>query len=191
MKKICLAIILVGICCLPILKQTTHSDEVTIVDSDSDGSFFDDVSHESPEKWTNVVFYPDSDTDCEEVSWLPCADKTLTVTYNGFTLDVQTKNGLYVFDLFAFGDWDDDNVLNREDNCPSHPNPNQLDSDMNGVGNVCEPPVFKKTTGSQNEKKPQPEPKPQPDPQPNKWAHFSNEGDKLRRLIQLAGNSKS
>lgn len=36
-------------------------------------------------------------------------------------------------------DRDEDGILNRVDNCPEIVNPNQIDSDMNGLGNPCEP----------------------------------------------------
>jgi hypothetical protein len=37
-------------------------------------------------------------------------------------------------------DLDEDNVADDLDNCPNNPNPDQLDSDGDGIGNVCEPP---------------------------------------------------
>jgi len=36
-------------------------------------------------------------------------------------------------------DADDDGVLDSEDNCPGFPNDGQADSDLNGVGDACEP----------------------------------------------------
>lgn len=35
-------------------------------------------------------------------------------------------------------DYDDDGVPDGEDNCPDHSNPDQADSDGDGIGNVCE-----------------------------------------------------
>ena len=35
-------------------------------------------------------------------------------------------------------DDDNDGILNSNDNCPSDPNPNQLDFDFDGAGNVCD-----------------------------------------------------
>ncbi|MCY4297833.1 MAG: chondroitinase family polysaccharide lyase [Flavobacteriaceae bacterium] len=35
-------------------------------------------------------------------------------------------------------DEDQDGIVNSEDNCPQIPNPNQLDSDNNGIGNLCD-----------------------------------------------------
>jgi hypothetical protein len=34
-------------------------------------------------------------------------------------------------------DFDGDGVVNAEDNCPNHPNPDQADCDNDGVGDVC------------------------------------------------------
>ena len=36
-------------------------------------------------------------------------------------------------------DFDDDNVLNIDDNCPFTPNPDQIDTDDDGLGDVCDP----------------------------------------------------
>jgi hypothetical protein len=51
------------------------------------------------------------------------------------------------------GDVDGDGVLDEVDNCPDLFNPDQLDSDANGIGDACEPAVS-----------PSPEPTPTPTP---------------------------
>jgi hypothetical protein len=45
-------------------------------------------------------------------------------------------------------DSDMDGVSDGEDNCPDDPNPNQLDFDGNGTGNVCDTQVFTNVTGN-------------------------------------------
>ncbi|MDY6987068.1 MAG: thrombospondin type 3 repeat-containing protein [Thermodesulfobacteriota bacterium] len=40
----------------------------------------------------------------------------------------------------SFEDSDDDGILDYRDNCPNFPNPNQEDSDGDGVGNACSSP---------------------------------------------------
>ncbi|MBZ9730107.1 thrombospondin type 3 repeat-containing protein [Salegentibacter sp. JZCK2] len=40
--------------------------------------------------------------------------------------------------LGPFGDIDNDGILNADDNCMYTPNPDQADSDNNGIGDVCE-----------------------------------------------------
>ena len=47
-------------------------------------------------------------------------------------------------------DSDMDGVDDSSDNCPDDPNPNQLDFDDNGMGNVCDVQVFTTVTGTLN-----------------------------------------
>jgi hypothetical protein len=47
-------------------------------------------------------------------------------------------------------DSDDDGVPDSSDNCPNDPNPNQLDFDGNGIGNVCDAHVFSTVSGTLN-----------------------------------------
>jgi hypothetical protein len=47
-------------------------------------------------------------------------------------------------------DTDMDGVGDGSDNCPDIPNPNQLDYDENGTGNVCDTQVFTTVTGNLN-----------------------------------------
>jgi hypothetical protein len=44
-------------------------------------------------------------------------------------------------------DSDDDGIVDANDNCSDVPNPNQLDFDENGVGNVCDTLVFSDVSG--------------------------------------------
>lgn len=39
---------------------------------------------------------------------------------------------------FILNDSDSDNIINAEDNCPFHSNPDQADTDMDGVGDACD-----------------------------------------------------
>ena len=47
-------------------------------------------------------------------------------------------------------DTDEDGVADDDDNCPDDPNPNQLDYDDNGMGNVCDTQVFTMASGTLN-----------------------------------------
>ncbi|MFO7567490.1 MAG: hypothetical protein R6X02_32905 [Enhygromyxa sp.] len=47
-------------------------------------------------------------------------------------------------------DADGDGIPDASDNCPDDPNPNQLDFDGNGVGNVCDVQVFSTVSGTLN-----------------------------------------
>ncbi len=46
----------------------------------------------------------------------------------------------------SFNDFDGDGVLNESDNCPEQHNPNQEDSDADGIGDVCEEVIISTTT---------------------------------------------
>ena len=54
------------------------------------------------------------------------------------------KNGV---ELSVNEDWDCDGVPDAYDNCVGMPNRDQLDSDHDGIGNVCEAASIIKTTG--------------------------------------------
>jgi hypothetical protein len=48
------------------------------------------------------------------------------------------RYGVYRADFAVSIDRDGDGVLDASDNCPSYPNPNQADTDLDGRGNLCE-----------------------------------------------------
>jgi len=62
-------------------------------------------------------------------------------TGDGDTGDGDTGSGV---------DTDGDGIPDSEDNCPADPNPNQLDFDGNGIGNVCDVQMFTGVTGTLN-----------------------------------------
>jgi hypothetical protein len=49
-----------------------------------------------------------------------------------------TRQGVSKFDFAALPDTDGDGFLDVRDNCPSVPNPKQLDCNNNGIGDACE-----------------------------------------------------
>jgi len=52
--------------------------------------------------------------------------------------DVTKNPGAAGFTAGDLNDDDGDGILNRVDNCPQNPNPDQRDSDQDGVGDVCD-----------------------------------------------------
>jgi len=88
---------------------------------------------------------------------LSCGDATAAVTprtvkivYNGDEQDDPDNPGETITELLTASgtfnldcsppevDTDDDGVPDNADNCPNTPNPDQLDSDGNGIGDACE-----------------------------------------------------
>ncbi len=67
--------------------------------------------------------------------WFDSSNGRARITWTGFT----ATNGDDVF-VFTFTlDSDGDGVADGSDNCPSVPNPDQLDLDGDGLGNACDP----------------------------------------------------
>ena len=60
---------------------------------------------------------------------------TLTVTDQGGLTDTAM---VYLQVTEPTADTDSDGVLDGADNCPNHPNPDQLDTDQDGIGDACE-----------------------------------------------------
>ncbi len=99
---------------------------VNPVDSDGDGCF-DDIEigmHTDP---------LDPDTDGDGVP--DCNDNCPIVNNPGQEESEPTSN----VGIACEGDYDGDGVPDADDNCIYDPNPFQLDSDIDGVGNVCDP----------------------------------------------------
>jgi uncharacterized repeat protein (TIGR02543 family) len=69
------------------------------------------------------------------VSW---SDGVLTADRT----DTNVSGSINVIANFAILDTDGDGVPDAFDNCPSIINPNQLDSDQDGMGNACDPTPF-------------------------------------------------
>jgi len=107
---------------------------------------------------TVLIFDPEAQTWSQSTATLAQA--------RGFHLDVRLDrrvllvggtNGtvtLPTAEIFVPGgpinkpDTDRDGVPDELDNCPGVPNPNQLDSNLNGIGDACEPPDLDHSTAA-------------------------------------------
>jgi len=66
--------------------------------------------------------------------------QSTAIDMNGTGYDYKTGYGLIQADkALQYFDTDADGILNSNDNCPTIPNPNQLDNDNDGLGDVCDP----------------------------------------------------
>ncbi|MFC1591020.1 C25 family cysteine peptidase [Thermodesulfobacteriota bacterium] len=59
--------------------------------------------------------------------------------YNRYTFEAYNLLGDPEMDIQLLDDVDGDGIYSSVDNCPETPNPTQLDSDLNGVGDACDP----------------------------------------------------
>ena len=83
-----------------------------------------------------------NDAENDNELW-PLAANNLT-PYTNYTVQVslislnQTYDHTESHSFSIFGDLDDDGVEDINDNCPTEPNPQQLDIDSDGIGDVCD-----------------------------------------------------
>jgi hypothetical protein len=88
--------------------------------------------------------YQGDGTGCEDVD--ECMNHTnncavdATCTNIEGTFSCACNSGFYGDGVACCQDGDIDSVCDNDDNCPEHPNTEQLDSDKDGLGNACECP---------------------------------------------------
>ena len=78
-----------------------------------------------------------SGDECQ--AWILVNNSLLSET--NVTVLAIDPEGAITFDVILNGDDDNDGVRNEDDNCPTTFNPDQADSDNDGVGDACEPPT--------------------------------------------------
>lgn len=83
-------------------------------------------------------------------------------------------------------DKDHDGVPDFRDNCPSVPNPDQADTDHNGVGDACDEPWQK----YMREHPPQPAPPPAPVPPPFNYKYIGTFGPATNPIATFTGNGE-
>ena len=133
---------------LRILLKSPLGEEIVLVrESDDTGN-----------NYTNTIF--DSESNLELINGMSpysgrykpaedLAQLNATDAFGAWTLKVvdtfiEDTGTLLNWELFLQGvledpnDWDGDSVNNAKDNCPYIPNPEQIDANTNGVGDVCE-----------------------------------------------------
>ncbi len=75
-------------------------------------------------------------------------DQNDTSTLNGRTATIDLDSGEVITCTFTNGvDTDGDGFADTIDNCPNTPNPDQKDSDHDGLGNVCDPTPYPEPVG--------------------------------------------
>jgi hypothetical protein len=99
------------------------------VHSGIDGNLLQMVSSEAGFSWFGAAVSGSSDINGDGVN-------DLIVGSYGFDSNGETDAGIAY--VYAFGDADSDGILAGCDNCPSVPNPDQTDSDDNGIGDACQ-----------------------------------------------------
>jgi hypothetical protein len=92
----------------------------------------EDVSSVVYQPNTKYILYTDSPLGKENTP-VPAIDLFAKPAEQEITLLGMTSNGLY-----KERDTDGDGVINSVDNCPMQPNPDQKDSNSNGIGDVCD-----------------------------------------------------
>ena len=129
--------------------STSNSEQVWIANLDSKNCVgincvlwdFDNYSTSFTEMfYVNGAINNDAENDDD--LWPPQINNL--PPYTNYTVQVslislnQTYDHTESHSFSIFGDLDDDGVEDINDNCPTEPNPQQLDIDSDGIGDVCD-----------------------------------------------------
>ena len=100
----------------------------------------------TPAQHDTLTIYEDTESD----GFVPVAGALCGVVEDPAGVFIATCTAelahFSVYAMVAARDTDQDGIFDlfngQEDNCPETSNPNQRDTDGNGLGNVCDPDVF-------------------------------------------------
>ncbi len=123
--------------------QAYGANQIVEINSVDDGGYYP----------AEETLYSDGIENRVSMVWLPelvgHAWSAGTGASGNYISDVSINLLTYAAQFFAeqeiiepWPDSDGDGVLDHMDNCPYKPNPDQLDSDGNGIGDACEPEVI-------------------------------------------------
>ncbi|NHN36168.1 DUF11 domain-containing protein [Pseudomaricurvus alcaniphilus] len=114
----------------------TPPDGIDVTDPTASFGRLDEGSTDPAQRGTTMPAALNRSLDTVEFTSLvdnPCAALTWRISY------AESLNGpLQTVDVQVLEDGDNDAVADEQDNCPNTANPDQLDSDNNGVGDACE-----------------------------------------------------
>ena len=108
-------------------KNSVNTQKVTIYFSKNDGISFPTIIAEGIPNNGSYTFTPSASLTTSEGRFMIKADENIFLAVNQGQITVQED-----------GDMDGDGIVDSEDNCIETPNPDQKDTDNDGIGDICD-----------------------------------------------------